>query len=48
MDCKYTRLINTYRPAVDDEDGLGCGVKAALLQTLLPSGLQKAALLVQI
>lgn len=38
----------SYRPAVDDEDGLGGGVEATLLQTPSVSSLQVAAFLVQV
>ena len=37
-----------YRPAVDDEDGFGCGIEATLLETLLLARLQVAALLLKI
>lgn len=33
---------------MDDEDGLGCGVEATLLQTILPTRLQVAAVLLQV
>lgn len=45
MDAKFKL---TYRPAVDDEDGLRCNVEATLFYTLLLSNLQVAAFLVQI
>lgn len=41
-------FMATYRPAVDDEDGLGCSVEATLLQTRLLASLQVAAFLVQV
>ena len=41
-------LICIYRPAVNDEDGLGCGVEATLLERFLPANLQVATVQVQI
>ena len=37
-----------YRPAMNDENGFGCGVEATILERFLPADLQVATVHVQI